>query len=71
MNSIAKILIIVGIILIFVGLLLPLLQRIGLGSLPGDIIIRKKNFTFYFPIVTCIIVSIVISLIVWLINRLH
>jgi len=60
---IQKIFIIIGVLFIIVGLLYPLLKDIGLGRLPGDIVIKKENSSFYFPIVTCIIISIVISLI--------
>ncbi len=45
------------------------LQRLGLGRLPGDIMVSRENFTFYLPITTMIIVSVVLSLILWLINR--
>ncbi|MGE5713875.1 MAG: DUF2905 domain-containing protein [Betaproteobacteria bacterium] len=62
-------LIIFGAVLIGVGLLWPLLQKIGLGRLPGDIVIERENFRFYFPIVTALIISIVLSLILWLLNR--
>ena len=58
-----KLLIIIGLLLILIGLLYPLFRDIGLGRLPGDIVIKKENSSFYFPIVTCIVVSIVISLI--------
>ena len=60
---IQKTLIIIGILFILVGLLFPFLRDIGLGRLPGDIIFKKENSFFYFPIVTCIVVSIVISLV--------
>ena len=60
---IQKTLIIIGILFILVGLLYPFLRDIGLGRLPGDIVIKKENSSFYFPIVTCIIVSVVVSLI--------
>jgi hypothetical protein len=43
--------------------------KIGLGQLPGDIVIRRDNFSFYFPIVTCLLVSVALSLILWLVNR--
>jgi hypothetical protein len=55
--------------------LLPTLSTVrsaqisGLGRLPGDIAIERGNFYFYFPIVTCIIISVVVSLILWLLNR--
>ena len=58
-----KLLIIIGLLLILIGLLYPLFRDIGLGRLPGDIVIKKENSSFYFPIVTCIVVSVVISLI--------
>ena len=60
---IQKTLIIIGVLFILVGLLYPFLRDIGLGRLPGDIIIKKENTSFYFPIVTCIVVSVIISLI--------
>ena len=52
---IQKTLIIIGVLFILVGLLYPFLRDIGLGRLPGDIIIKKENSSFYFPIVTCIV----------------
>ena len=60
---IQKILIIIGVLFILVGLLYPFLRDIGLGRLPGDFVIKKENSSFYFPIVTCIVVSVIISLI--------
>lgn len=59
----------IGLVLVIVGLLWPLLSKLGLGRLPGDIVIERGNFHFYFPIVTCIIVSVVLSLVFWLLNR--
>jgi hypothetical protein len=58
-----KILIIAGIILLVLGLLYPYLKKIGLGQLPGDIIYKSDNSTFFFPIVTCIIISVVLTVI--------
>ena len=55
--------IIIGILFILIGLLYPYLKDLGLGRLPGDIIIKKANSSFYFPIVTCIVVSVLVSLI--------
>ena len=60
---IQKILIIIGVLFILVGLLYPFLRDIGLGRLPGDIVVKKENSSFYFPIVTYIVVSVVVSLI--------
>jgi hypothetical protein len=56
-------------VLIAAGLLWPVLQKLGLGRLPGDIVIERENVRFYFPTVTSLIVSAVLSLILWLINR--
>jgi hypothetical protein len=64
-----RILIILGILLIAVGLLWPWLSKLGLGRLPGDIVIRREGFSLYFPIVTCLVVSAVLSLIFWLCRR--
>ena len=58
-----RLLIIIGLLFIFIGLLYPFFRDIGFGKLPGDIAIKTENSSFYFPIVTCIIVSVVISLI--------
>ncbi len=62
-------LIIFGVVLIAAGLLWPLLQKLGLGRLPGDIVIERESFRFYFPIVTSLIISVLLSLILWLLNR--
>ena len=58
-----KILIIVGTVILVLGLLYPYLKKIGLGQLPGDIIYKSDNSTFFFPIVTSIIISIVLTVI--------
>jgi hypothetical protein len=62
-------LIIFGIVLIAVGLLWPVLGKLGLGRLPGDIVIERENFRLYVPIMTSLLVSVVLSLILWLLNR--
>jgi hypothetical protein len=62
-------LIVIGLAIAAVGLAWPWLGRLGLGRLPGDIQIRGAHGAFYFPITTCILLSIVLSLILWLINR--
>jgi hypothetical protein len=66
---IQKTFIIIGILFILVGLLFPLLKDIGLGRLPGDIVIKKEKSSFYFPIVTCILVSIIVSLILMFLKK--
>jgi len=66
---IQKTFIIIGILFVLVGLLFPLLKDIGLGRLPGDIVIKKEKSSFYFPIVTCILVSIFVSLILMFLKK--
>jgi hypothetical protein len=71
-TGLGKLLIVGGGILIVMGLVVVFAGKVGLplGRLPGDIAYRGKNTSFYFPIVTCLILSIVLSFIMWLINRL-
>lgn len=70
MNEIGKFLILIGIITIVIGLILMLTGKIPLiGRLPGDIVIERKNFIFYFPLGTSILLSIIISLIFYLLSR--
>jgi hypothetical protein len=64
-----RLLIGLGLIILVVGITWPILSRIGLGRLPGDIMIQRDGATFYFPVVTCIIISIVASALLWLLNR--
>ena len=69
-QHIGRFLILAGVIIIIIGLFLTFWDKIPLlGKLPGDIYIKKKNFTFYFPIVTSIILSIIISLILYLFRK--
>lgn len=69
-QGIGRLLIITGIALLIIGALFQFSGRLPwIGRLLGDIIIQKKNFTFYFPLATSILLSIVISLILWLIGR--
>lgn len=70
MNAVGKILLIAGLVMAAVGALLVFSDRIPwLGRLPGDIFVRKGNFTFYFPLATSIIVSIVLSLIFMILRK--
>jgi hypothetical protein len=62
-------LILAGIALIVAGIAWPWLAKLGLGRLPGDISIEREGFSFYFPLVTCLIVSIVVSVLLWLFRR--
>jgi len=64
-----KTLILIGIIILIAGLLWPWVSKIPLGRLPGDIVIDKPNLKIYFPITTMIAVSIIISLIIWLLRK--
>ena len=64
-----RILVVIGLVLVAAGLAWPLLTRLGLGRLPGDIAIRTEHGGFYFPIVTCILVSLALSGILWLMGR--
>ena len=70
MASIGKILLVSGLLLAGAGILFLLADRIGwIGKLPGDIIIKRGNVTFFFPLATCILISIVLSLLFWLFRR--
>lgn len=62
-------LVVVGLLLVALGLLWPWLGRLGLGRLPGDIVIEGERFRFYFPIVTSLLISLVASLLLWLLRR--
>lgn len=65
----ARWLIILGVVLVLAGVLWPWLTKLGLGRLPGDIAIQRDNFSVYIPITTSILVSLALSLILWLLNR--
>lgn len=67
--DVRRILITAGVILIATGLLWPYLARLGLGRLPGDIAIERENYRFYFPLVSSLVVSVVITLLIWLFRR--
>ncbi|MGA7802802.1 MAG: DUF2905 domain-containing protein [Gammaproteobacteria bacterium] len=62
-------LITIGTLLLVAGVLWPWLGKLGFGHLPGDISIRGERFSFYFPITSCIVVSVAISVLFWLLNR--
>ena len=71
MWEMGKVLVVFGVVVAVVGVLIMLVGRTGLplGRLPGDILYRGKNTTFYFPLATCIVVSVVLSLILYFIGR--
>jgi len=66
---VARTLILCGILFVLAGLLWPWLKQIPLGRLPGDIVIEKENFRFYFPVTTSILVSLVLSLLFYLFKK--
>ncbi len=65
----SKFLILLGLLLIAIGVLWPFLGKLGLGRLPGDIVIERDNLRVYIPITTSILVSLVLSFLFWLFNR--
>ncbi|HEX3651851.1 MAG TPA: DUF2905 domain-containing protein [Rhizomicrobium sp.] len=67
--DIRRLLIVVGLVLVAAGVLWPWLGRLGLGRLPGDIAIQRQNFSFYFPVVTCLVISVALTLLFWLFRK--
>lgn len=66
--EIGKFLILTGVILMTLGILL-IFNPFGLGRLPGDLVVKRGSFTFYFPLATSVIISIVLTVLFWLLNR--
>ena len=64
-----RFLVVLGLVIVVAGLLWPYLNQLGLGRLPGDIVIERENVTFYFPLMTCLLLSVVFSLVFWAVNR--
>lgn len=58
-----------GLVILIVGIAWPILSRIGLGRLPGDIMFQRGGVTFYSPLATCILISIIVSALFWLLGR--
>jgi Protein of unknown function (DUF2905) len=73
MGDLGRALVFVGGLILVVGLLLILGGKINLpiGRLPGDIVVRGKNSTFYFPLMTSIVLSVILTLVLWLVNRMR
>jgi Protein of unknown function (DUF2905) len=69
--NLGRLFILAGLVLVGLGVILLVLNRLNvpLGRLPGDVVYRGKNTTFYFPWVTCLILSVLASVLLWLINR--
>ncbi len=65
----SKWLITLGLILVAAGLLWPVMSKLGLGRLPGDIVVRREGLSLYFPLMTCLVVSVVVSIIIWIFRR--
>jgi hypothetical protein len=68
-EAMARFLIALGTAILIVGLLWPYLSRIGLGRLPGDIVIERESVTLYFPLMTCLLLSLLFSLAYWVVSR--
>lgn len=64
-----KALIVIGFLVVTVGLAWPYLVKLPLGRLPGDIAVKNENFSFYFPLATSLLVSLILSLVVWLVRK--
>lgn len=72
MQDFGKVLVYIGILLVVVGLVWQVGGKfLSLGRLPGDIVVEKENFKFYFPVATSIIISVVLSIILWIFRRLN
>lgn len=70
MSGVGRVLIIAGLVLLAAGLVISLLPRFPwLGRLPGDILIRRENFSFFMPLTTSLLLSLVLSLLIWLLRR--
>jgi hypothetical protein len=65
----ARFLVILGLAIVLIGLLWPFLSKLGLGRLPGDIVIERDNFTLYIPLATSLIASLVLTALLWAMNR--
>jgi hypothetical protein len=69
MGGLGRVLMLAGAVLFLLGAAAALLERAGLGRLPGDIVVRRENFTLYLPIVTSLLLSAVLTGILWLLRR--
>ena len=65
----SRLLIIFGLVLVAVGVLWPVIAKLGLGRLPGDVVIERENFRLYIPIATSLLISLLLSLAMWFLNR--
>jgi uncharacterized membrane protein len=67
--NVSRILILAGVILVIAGLAWPLITRLGLGRLPGDIMVERGNVRFYFPLASSLVISVFLTLLFWLFRR--
>jgi hypothetical protein len=67
--DISRFLIVLGLVIVAVGLFWPVISKLGLGRLPGDIVIERDGFSFFFPLTTGLIVSALVSALLWLLSR--
>jgi hypothetical protein len=68
--DVARTLIVIGVFLALLGVIIGVLGRfVPIGRLPGDVVFRRGNFTFYFPLATCLVVSLVLTLLAWALRR--
>ena len=65
----SRLIIIFGLVLVAVGVLWPVIARLGLGRLPGDVVIEREDFRLYIPIATSLLISLLLSLVLWFLNR--
>jgi hypothetical protein len=65
----SRFLVVLGIIIVVTGVMWPYLSKLGLGRLPGDIVIERQNFTLYFPLMTGLLISVLLSAVLWFLNR--
>ena len=65
----SRLLIIFGLVLVAVGVFWPVIAKLGLGRLPGDLVIERENFRLYIPIATSLLISLLLSVVLWFLNR--
>ena len=65
----SRLLIILGLVLVAVGVLWPVIAKLGLGRLPGNLVIERENFRLYIPIATSLLISLLLSVVLWFLNR--
>lgn len=68
-ENLGKIIVLFGLFLVIFGVLILIFGKLGFGKLPGDIYIKRKNFTFYAPVLSCLLISIILSIILSLILK--